>query len=1045
MMRFILDCLRPARARAAAAAREPVELQVQEKGTEDDNEIKELKDELNMEEENLQKVKVLCHETRKTMENLEEKKTQLRDQLKIIHDLHKQEKYMLQSLQGEQRELQQTLEQYKMELRAASDDLLHLQVEVTCAKTRAEIMHEYIAPLQDSFKEIEQVKQKLDELIAGLMTDNIIEMTEEAAGEVLEQESIRNTDVEIITSNQKSEEVGHVERESTAEKLDKMQCSAENLSSGSSSFTEITLTEVKEEDVMFRSNTPQLDSSDMEEEDLEIVQASLATHRKFNFFHPNPFTDGDVFGDDHFPKVDVTGLPRDPFKGTDPFASDTAFVDISEEKRCQDGFITAENSLPETIHCPLQSVGKDKDYGTFNAPFNMPFGADFKQPPGELDHCVSMLTESRSLKSFRDACPKVGTNPTQGQNLDSVQPDVSKEGASSWPDKDGVHESGSSHSSTSFNSFDVDCNTFAGVEDEEDRVRVQAGFSFTGRDVSLCGLQSIIAGSYTGFPLSPCDPKPFPGIGDTEKAFEHQNGISSEQNDVNDKDCYQSELGNAESCSLDLGFNSPDSPCEELHDVNGDACNLTSICDSQPSPLDAYDYKYGDMFFFTVRLDPGSPEIHNPSPVCSEPNDLKNCQSLSQLPWKENPLSLEFNDTDEFKCCAPKPEYTKQHSLITDDQKGFYKMELINKEANSPPPKQNEKLRSDSETGNSHACQNMLHSENDDEWKANLGVVEHDPFSPVAAGSAECISEFEEIYTVYSFSYDAPRLDSGYHEAGTPTRFSSEPTDPSKCCIDLKGPCLETIKQSNSKIHVPDPFSLESVDTGIFGSETENCESGYMIARCQPFIPQMAYTYLSNPDEKQMSFINTESCDVLSDHFNGSELGDCDSFSSFPHNIESHDVYSSEENVIAGSIQNGSATNGETIPSSMVSNPNSSSQVIHCGSVRRTSEMSHSYPEVFDSVKVSKNSMIHVVFESEFDHFGPNINKQAEEAKHLKVNITKMADLAEIDSFCSELSKMVSSHSSDSVQLSVAEMLFGSDPNTSRFYPWDFEKQQHSC
>ncbi|XP_051983849.1 uncharacterized protein si:ch73-140j24.4 isoform X2 [Xyrauchen texanus] len=1023
MMRFILDCLRPARARAAAAAREPVE--VQEKGTADDNEIKELKDELNMEEENLQKVMVLCCETRKTVENLEEKKTQLRDQLKIIHDLHKQEKYMLQSLLGEQRELQQTLEQYKMELRAASDDLLQLQVEVTCAKARTEKMHEYIDPLQDSFKEIEQVKQKLDELIAGLMTDNIIEMTEEAAGEVLEQESIGNTDVEIITSNQKSEEVGHMERESTAEKLDKMQCSAENLkSSGSSSFTEITLTEVKEEDVMFRSNTPQLGSSDMEEEDFEVAQASLATQRKFNFFHPNPFIDG---------------LPRDPFKGTDPFASDTAFVDISEEKHCQDGFITAENSLPETIHCPLHSVGKDKDYGNFNAPFNMPFGADFKQPPGKIDHCVSMPTESRSLKSFRDACPKVGTNPTQGQNLDSVQPDVSKEGASSRLDKDCVHESGSSHSSTSFNSFDVDCNTFAGVEDEEDRVRVQAGFSLIGRDVSLCGLQSIIAGSYTGFPLSPCDPKTFPG--GTEKAFEDKfSSISSEQNDVNDKDCYQSELGDAKNCSVDLGFNSPDSQCEELHDVNGDACNLTSICDSQPSALDAYDYKYGDMFFFTVRLDPGSPEILNPSPVCSEPNDLKKCQYLSQLPWKENPLSLEFNDTDEFKCGAPKPEDIKQQ--ITDDQKSFDKIEFINKETNSPSSKQNDKLRSNSETGNSLACQNMLYSENDDEWKANLGVVEHDPFSPLAAGSAKCVSEFEEMY---SFSYDAPRLDSGYHEAGTPTPFSSEPIDPSKCFIDLKGPCLETIKQSNSKIQVPDPFSLQSVDTGMFCSETENCESGYMIAKCQPFISQIAYRYLSNPDEKQMSFINTESCDVLSDLFNGSELDDCDSFSYFPDNIESHDIYSSEENVITGSIQNGSATNGDTKPSSMVSNPNSSSQVIHCGSVRRNSEMSHSYPEVFDSDKVSKNSMIHVVFESEFDHFGPNISEQAEEAKHLKVNITKKADLAEIDSFCSELSKMVSSHSSDSVQLSVAEMLFGSDPNTSRFYPWDFEKQQHSC
>lgn len=72
----------------------------------------------------------------------------------------------------------------------------------------------------------------------------------------------------------------------------------------------------------------------MEEEDFEIVQPSQITNRQFDFFHPNPFTDGertaltatlcldctlhdqpvcfsfsgDVFGDDHFPKADVTGL-----------------------------------------------------------------------------------------------------------------------------------------------------------------------------------------------------------------------------------------------------------------------------------------------------------------------------------------------------------------------------------------------------------------------------------------------------------------------------------------------------------------------------------------------------------------------------------------------------------------------------------------------------------------------------------------------------------------------------------------------------------------
>jgi len=119
------------------------------------------------------------------------------------------------------------------------------------------------------------------------------EMTEEADCVGLDQELVGKVDVvesecdhvycEKIVSKQEREEVDYVEQESTPEELEKMQYSTENLvcplafsvflvvyklelmicywlqkSSGSSSFTEITLTEVKEEDVMFRSTTPQV-------------------------------------------------------------------------------------------------------------------------------------------------------------------------------------------------------------------------------------------------------------------------------------------------------------------------------------------------------------------------------------------------------------------------------------------------------------------------------------------------------------------------------------------------------------------------------------------------------------------------------------------------------------------------------------------------------------------------------------------------------------------------------------------------------------------
>ncbi|XP_018927501.2 uncharacterized protein LOC109054719 [Cyprinus carpio] len=1092
MLRFILDCLRPARARAAAATRD-TELEAQV-NTSEDNEIKGLQDEVHMERETLQTVKALRRNTQETVEMLEERKTELKEELEMIYDLQKQEREVLQSLQEEQQELEQTVQQYDVELCAAAEDLLHLRREVAYTKAHAENLHLRITPLQDLFEEIIQVKKKLAELVAGLITaeSSVVEMTEEAPGVVLSQELERHVDVvesecdhvlsEKITSKPEGEEVNDVERENTVEQLDKMQCSMENLkSSGSSSFTEITLTEVKEEDVMFRSTTPQSDSSDMEKEDFEIIQPSQATNRQFDFFHPNPFTDGDVFGDDHFPKVDVTEqLPRDPFKGTDPFASDALLVNMSEEKHCQEDFIPAENSLPETVHYPLQSVVKD--YGTFNAPINR------QQSSGQHDSGVSMSTESRSLKSGSDVDSECGTNATPDQNCDAVKPDLSVEAASPQFDEEWVHESDSSHSSTVFNSIDADSNVFA--KEEEDRVDVQTESALIKRADSLCGLQSIIAGSYTGFPLSPCDPDLLPGH--FQKTFEHH-FTTSEQNDANAK-----ELGNAESLSPD---NSPGPLCEQLHDINSSPTSSPSISPSQPSALDEYDYKYGDMFFFTVRLDPGSPELHNQSPACPEPKD----ESHGQMHWKDASLSPEFNDIDEFECSSPKLEDAEEHNQITNDQ-NTVELEIV---TSSDPPKHDEILVPDCEKvvldipsltfEDSNACQSVLDSEWNDQWTPNPDVAEpvpdssildtesnlpnstsqdlsclfsntetsatdpfyaheqlspefirsqhkpssseglvmsklelqyFDPFSPIPAEPVEGISDLEEINPVNSFCHEAPRLDSGYHEVGTPTPFSPEPVDKTKFSIDLQGPGLEARKQSDSEIHVPDPFSPESVDTGIFDSETENCESGFMFTTCQLLSPQPLYTDLNNLEEKQISM----SCDVLSDH-----LSDGYPFGSCPSNEESY-AYSSEEKLIEP-IREGSDASRESKPSSIVSNASGSSQAFHCGSVWGTSETSFPNPEVLDPMK----NNIFDFNATDVGLFVSDVSQQAEENTHGAGKVLKNSDLTEIDYFCSELSKMVSSSSSDFVQQSVAEMLFGADPNTSSFYPWDFEKPQHSC
>lgn len=57
-----------------------------------------LQDEVHMEQETLQTVKALCRNTQETVEMLEDRKTQLKEELKMIYDLQKQEREVVSKL-----------------------------------------------------------------------------------------------------------------------------------------------------------------------------------------------------------------------------------------------------------------------------------------------------------------------------------------------------------------------------------------------------------------------------------------------------------------------------------------------------------------------------------------------------------------------------------------------------------------------------------------------------------------------------------------------------------------------------------------------------------------------------------------------------------------------------------------------------------------------------------------------------------------------------------------------------------------------------------
>ncbi|KAI4879165.1 hypothetical protein NFI96_025518 [Prochilodus magdalenae] len=996
----------------------------------------------------------------------------------------------------------------------------------------------------------EETKERLGELIAEMIAIEacVPEITCHQVGEPLSLDLDNSSGEEEEDAEECYDHVyeevtpikqipAEKEQEQNVESLEKLQRSAENLkSSGSSSFTEITLTEVKEEDASPRSNTPQhMDSPDLEEEDFEIIQSldvkpiSQANSREFDFFHPDPFVDHDVFGDDRFPKVDMTEfLSGDPFKGTDPFASDILFNDVADGHFSQDDPVTEESNAKEQDPLSLdpESTWNDEHVDAAHLVAHVSAGANCSQSidSGMFEQNVPDPCDSERYTPYSDICPDVEINITASQELDSLEqnntlPTESDLAASSRLDDEGrfdpihcehndSHAYVSSDSSTVNSSFDGDFGTFTGMEHPEGELEAEAGPSYVRRNQALYGLQRIDTSSYTSFPLSPEDYAPGPDVpasSDKEESVQVVNNPFSFRVE-------HDEATELKPDTEDAGSTGNPSPiCQE----SSDPCDFDQANQASHSPesadTDAYDHKFGDIYFFTVRLDPGSPDA---SPGSADASDRKKSECDHTSP--------ESNDTDEFDCGAPEDEDPKQYSLEAYAEESFDKEESPIETEQPLSPEPNEPMQSESEMKSpiedfpypghedqstgldvfDHSDINVdgndalktiteitesvpAHTADTNPEKSNpepagqylispvsggtglattagyklcahnpfsldSGSVEHcdnlesnpetlntrnyvvqesklkdfDPFDPVPTDNA---THKFEVSSVNSTSTDCGRLDSGYHENSGLDPFSPAPTHayPS---TDLAPIFLSPNRDMPSPgildLEAPDPFSPESNNTLIFDSEI-----------CNPSTNDGVL--------KDSGHAYPASSDILGDSFSGSEFDSFDPFSPVPHTAGGSYNHCSMDILVPGLVQNHSKSDGATRSSSCDSGVSHSPQ-LHCGSGQNR-EDSHPPPnsEAHSLGYLPNCSTKGSFFESasspvtDAGSFESNTEKPTKQDS--SGNVTAMAELAEIDFFCSELSKMVASRSSDSVQQSVAEMLFGSNPDTAKFYPWDFE------
>ncbi|KAI5627192.1 hypothetical protein C0J50_13240 [Silurus asotus] len=1144
MMRFLLDCLRPGRARAGCGRENSVEIPTKEKDPGDEHELKDMEDVVAMEEGALQRDRAQCRDSQQALESLAKRRAQLREEIERLQEQRKQEGQLLLSLQEEQEELEQRVQEYDAELSRAREELQRLQEEIRSTRARVEEAHGRMGPLKhcigDTYTEITEAKQRLGELITEMIA------IEACAPEITSHQDIKSfsmavdggpreededaeehhnsvyEDEEALKRHSVKNEPLEQEQEDGPEKL---QRSVENLkSSGSSSFTEITLTEFKEEDASPRSITSQhTGSADLEEEDFEIVQSLMSrpvhqsANKEFDFFHPDPFVDYDVFGDERFPKVDMTEfLSGDPFKGSDPFACDNLFDDVANSPLPQDSPLSEEGNAKESNPLPLspESASKEEhDNISIVAHISATPNCSQSIDSGMFEQNVPELADPEKHVSY-DICHQVGIEITVTQDADDRDLSSTLRNDSDLPtspeNEDGgrfdpivcehtdLHETESS--STVDSSFDGDFGT---AEDHpEDEPEVEAGPSYVRRNQALYGLQRIDTSSYTSFPLSPDAYDPFSESNIDEK----QPSFGSDHNTEKEFVCE----------NVNAGYPSPSD--REKDDVKSDPCTLelkedhfsnTNEESHNEEPLNMDDHNFGDIYFFTVRLDPGSSDA---SPISPEVSERKKSEGDHVSPESEY---------DELDYVAPdeEDEDPKQCNLEDYPEESFDKEE-VRPEQFPVSPEPNDPVKP--EANNPHSIPNSVESKDQsdglDSFECNIfeSNIEFEPqsdktenvdldssltncntepvvqylISPVSGDTGMFATDGYKLCSRNPFSFDAGsidhcdtidpnpeppdssvihesgstetklqslvllepvllgnpvhasnaknpnadsgRLDSGYHEFNGPDPFNPIATDscpvPAETDVgsitdDLE---IELPNTTNLDEQAPDPFSPVSNDIAVFDLQSEPA--------------------VYDPVTKDSGLGCAASSGLLADSFSGSELDSFDPFSLMPGNSYTH---CNTDMLVPVSVQDDSGSYDNR--SSSWDSGVSQSPQLHCDfALNRADPLLPHEPNLVspDTQNLSYSSGYSTAdffFQSDSStltdagSLTPKVDKIAAQDQNSTVDVTAMEDLAEIEFFCSELSKMVASRSSDTVQQSVTEMLFGSNPDTAKFYPWDLE------
>ncbi|XP_041954342.1 uncharacterized protein si:ch73-140j24.4 isoform X1 [Alosa sapidissima] len=1121
MMRFILDCLRPTRQRAGERDISLEKVDKEKDGTSNhqSNEIQELHEEMACEELGLKEEQEQRHETQEELEKLAKQRTELKKQIELIQQQRKEERQLLLSLQEEQEELEQSVHEYEEELSRAQGELQRLQEDITQAERKVEGARVRISPLQNSisqsYAEISRVgvslaQQRLGELIAELIAVEgpvAIGISHQQGGEEIHTEdgpeegsqgdegelSEQDLQLHIADDEEKSESA----REEEPDRPNP----ADNLkSSGSSSFTEITLTEVKEEEEGSspRSITPQIDSPDLEEDEEEAstIQSlmtqtsSRTTLGQFDFYHPDPFTDNDMFRDDLFPKVEVAdstdGFFSDPFKGTDPFASDNLFSQFEgEEQYPPDDHLDQRESKPEL--CVPESTNNMDDKECFVA-----------------ESCSS------------NEIGHIGDRSQAGDQFDSTATNPDSNALETRGECDGFEISMSICSESSHTNYSpvdlADQNTYIthhessvtenpgpielrdppllsiALSGEQERksegleLNNSCPLNVDGIDEEQCGPMEYVLSRPQGSEVHRCDPD---GSEHSGSPLMDTGMYSLAESKVQVRRHFSCEA----SMALCIETSEATSSCSEPfcygNGINGYQFEESDVCDenhlnvesSQRIRVSSVAPKFSDQegtsrnLNNTTNCDGCVFELCHHYPTAADPDTLRasregsgfsDCASVNSPAdnsscdyefVEHSPLSPQLNNGKDDDIDGTG---MNQNNHDSPDLTGSSKQEVSETQYRYPDPfspEQNEAVHFNFVGLDDGECNILVPIESFD-LKAG------DPFSPDAADPISMNANCQQVINLdpcHLGLNNISRSDPVGSKHTDYESFSSEPNDRASC--DSSGGELWDTKASSSlgsddfsspaqkNSHIPDISAVTHCDN--FNSKSEdfvshNCKllmnsgpsefRGLNSLSPEPKADSGGY-HLREYDSGCYKTSNTVNCDLRPP-----ELMQFDPFSPEPSDAEMCDV-GSESNHCSQSAFFETASNGPSQFSSWGLEP----------SMFTTSDRSHSFEQVerceyTPTGTSSDDSVRGHPFDSESSETTGWSLSESETSRlndqnpeDTRERTTTCSDFSEQDGCCSELNKVARSSRHSSVPDSIAEMLFGPELNAARFYPWDFE------